>query len=45
MYFKGYGWLKDKITCEEGIKKLSKVKELQAIAEKLGCTMAQLAIG
>ena len=43
--FKGYGWLREKILNEEGRKKLMKVKELQLIAEKLNCTVAQLAIG
>jgi potassium voltage-gated channel Shaker-related subfamily A beta protein 2 len=42
---KGFGWLKDRILNEEGRKKIAKVKELQLIAEKLNCTMAQLAIG
>lgn len=41
---KGYTWLKDKISCEEGIKKQEKVKELRILAEKLGCSLSQLSI-
>ncbi|XP_063157720.1 voltage-gated potassium channel subunit beta-3 isoform X4 [Candoia aspera] len=41
---KGYQWLKEKLQSEEGKKQQSKVKELQPIAERLGCTVAQLAI-
>ena len=36
--------MKDKIFCDEGKKKIAKTRELQQIAEKLNCTMAQLAI-
>ncbi|NXY39646.1 KCAB1 protein, partial [Pomatorhinus ruficollis] len=35
---KGYQWLKDKILSEEGRRQQAKLKELQAIAERLGCT-------
>ncbi|XP_058228877.1 voltage-gated potassium channel subunit beta-2 isoform X1 [Hemibagrus wyckioides] len=42
---KGYQWLKDKILSEEGRRQQTKLKELQAIAERLGCTLPQLAIG
>uniref|UniRef100_A0A3Q1H4C7 Potassium voltage-gated channel, shaker-related subfamily, beta member 2 a n=1 Tax=Acanthochromis polyacanthus TaxID=80966 RepID=A0A3Q1H4C7_9TELE len=42
---KGYQWLKDKILSEEGRRQQAKLKELQAIAERLGCTLPQLAIG
>lgn len=41
----GYQWLKDKILSEEGRRQQAKLKELQAIAERLGCTLPQLAIG
>ncbi|XP_035378488.1 voltage-gated potassium channel subunit beta-2 isoform X2 [Electrophorus electricus] len=41
---KGYQWLKDKILSEEGRSQQAKLKELQAIAERLGCTLPQLAI-
>jgi hypothetical protein len=37
--------MKDKILNEEGKKKQQKIKELQSVAEKLNCTLAQLAIG
>uniref|UniRef100_A0A8C1DV86 Voltage-gated potassium channel subunit beta-1 n=1 Tax=Cyprinus carpio carpio TaxID=630221 RepID=A0A8C1DV86_CYPCA len=40
----GYQWLKDKILSEEGRRQQAKLKELQAIAERLGCTLPQLAI-
>ncbi|XP_015683175.1 voltage-gated potassium channel subunit beta-3 [Protobothrops mucrosquamatus] len=41
---KGYHWLKEKVQSEDGKKQQSKVKALQPIAERLGCTVAQLAI-
>ncbi|XP_076842972.1 voltage-gated potassium channel subunit beta-2 isoform X5 [Brachyhypopomus gauderio] len=41
---KGYQWLKDKILSEEGRRQQAKLKELQAMAERLGCTLPQLAI-
>ncbi|KAK2090756.1 hypothetical protein P7K49_030040 [Saguinus oedipus] len=41
---KGYQWLKDKILSEEGRRQQTKLKELQALAERLGCTLPQLAI-
>ncbi|XP_051961041.1 voltage-gated potassium channel subunit beta-1-like isoform X4 [Xyrauchen texanus] len=41
---KGYQWLKDKILSEEGRRQQAKLKELQAIAERLCCTLPQLAI-
>uniref|UniRef100_A0A8D0HD74 Potassium voltage-gated channel subfamily A regulatory beta subunit 3 n=1 Tax=Sphenodon punctatus TaxID=8508 RepID=A0A8D0HD74_SPHPU len=41
---KGYQWLKEKVQSEDGKKQQTKVKELQPIAERLGCTVAQLAI-
>uniref|UniRef100_A0A3B4YR08 Voltage-gated potassium channel subunit beta-1 n=1 Tax=Seriola lalandi dorsalis TaxID=1841481 RepID=A0A3B4YR08_SERLL len=41
---KGYQWMKDKILSEEGHRQQEKLKELQAVAERLGCTLSQLAI-
>ncbi|KAG7283809.1 hypothetical protein CRUP_033996 [Coryphaenoides rupestris] len=40
----GYQWMKDKIVSEEGRRQQAKLKELQAIAERMGCTLPQLAI-
>uniref|UniRef100_A0A8C5PLY4 Potassium voltage-gated channel subfamily A regulatory beta subunit 3 n=1 Tax=Leptobrachium leishanense TaxID=445787 RepID=A0A8C5PLY4_9ANUR len=42
--FKGYHWLKEKALSEEGKKQHHKVKELHPIAERLNCTVTQLAI-
>ncbi|XP_073530871.1 voltage-gated potassium channel subunit beta-1 isoform X2 [Phyllobates terribilis] len=41
---KCYQWLKDKILSEEGRKQQSKLKDLLPIAERLGCTLPQLAV-
>ncbi|XP_029437685.1 voltage-gated potassium channel subunit beta-3 isoform X1 [Rhinatrema bivittatum] len=41
---KGYHWLKEKATSSEGKKQQAKIRELQPIAEKMCCTVAQLAI-
>uniref|UniRef100_A0A8C5HVX3 Voltage-gated potassium channel subunit beta-1 n=1 Tax=Gouania willdenowi TaxID=441366 RepID=A0A8C5HVX3_GOUWI len=41
---KSYQWLKEKIVSEDGRKQQAKLKELQHIAEKLGCTLPQLAV-
>ncbi|XP_071331253.1 voltage-gated potassium channel subunit beta-2-like [Trachinotus anak] len=41
---KGYQWLKDKILSEEGHRQQEKLKELQVVAERLGCSLSQLAI-
>ncbi|XP_039356014.1 voltage-gated potassium channel subunit beta-3 [Mauremys reevesii] len=41
---KGYPWRKEKLQSEDGRKQQAKIKELQPIAERLGCTVAQLAI-
>uniref|UniRef100_A0A4W6CX02 Potassium voltage-gated channel subfamily A regulatory beta subunit 2 n=1 Tax=Lates calcarifer TaxID=8187 RepID=A0A4W6CX02_LATCA len=41
---KGYQWMKDKILSEEGHRQQVKLIELQAVAERLGCTLPQLAI-
>lgn len=40
-----YQWLREKIMSEDGRKQQAKLKELGHIAEKLGCTLPQLAIG
>ena len=45
IFDKGYGWLKEKILNEEGRKQQGKVRELSALASRLDCTLAQLAIG
>lgn len=42
---KCYQWLKDKILSEDGRKQQSKLKDLVPIAERLGCTLPQLAVG
>uniref|UniRef100_A0A8C7Y5M7 Voltage-gated potassium channel subunit beta-1 n=1 Tax=Oryzias sinensis TaxID=183150 RepID=A0A8C7Y5M7_9TELE len=42
---KSYQWLKEKIISEDGRKQQAKLKELNHIAEKLGCTLPQLAVG
>uniref|UniRef100_A0A670ZCQ9 Potassium voltage-gated channel subfamily A regulatory beta subunit 1 n=1 Tax=Pseudonaja textilis TaxID=8673 RepID=A0A670ZCQ9_PSETE len=41
---KCYQWLKEKIVTEEGRMQQSKLKELFPIAERLGCTLPQLAV-
>ena len=41
----GYQWLKERVNSEEGRKQLAKIKELRLMADRLGCTSAQLAIG
>ncbi|XP_034064541.1 voltage-gated potassium channel subunit beta-2-like [Gymnodraco acuticeps] len=41
---KGYQWMKDKVLSEEGHRQQVKLKELQAVAERMGCTLPQLAI-
>ncbi|KAG9333134.1 hypothetical protein JZ751_013452 [Albula glossodonta] len=42
---KSYQWLKEKIVSEDGRKQQAKLKELGHIAEKLSCTLPQLAVG
>lgn len=37
--------MKDKILSEEGHRQQAKLTQLQAAAERLGCTLPQLAIG
>ncbi|KAF2986858.1 hypothetical protein EK904_007630 [Melospiza melodia maxima] len=41
---KCYQWLKEKIISEEGRKQQGKLKDLSPIAERLGCTLPQLAV-
>uniref|UniRef100_A0A8C8SRY1 Potassium voltage-gated channel subfamily A regulatory beta subunit 3 n=1 Tax=Pelusios castaneus TaxID=367368 RepID=A0A8C8SRY1_9SAUR len=41
---KGYQWLKEKVQSEDGRRQQTKIKQLQPIAGRLGCTVAQLAI-
>uniref|UniRef100_V9KNT7 Potassium voltage-gated channel, shaker-related subfamily, beta member 1 n=1 Tax=Callorhinchus milii TaxID=7868 RepID=V9KNT7_CALMI len=41
---KCYQWLKDKICSEEGRKQQAKLKDLIPIAERLSCTLPQLAV-
>uniref|UniRef100_A0A8C7LP43 Potassium voltage-gated channel subfamily A regulatory beta subunit 3 n=2 Tax=Oncorhynchus TaxID=8016 RepID=A0A8C7LP43_ONCKI len=41
---KGYQWLKERVNSEEGRNQLAKIKELHLMADRLGCTAAQLAI-
>ncbi|NWW86806.1 KCAB1 protein, partial [Rhynochetos jubatus] len=41
---KCYQWLKEKIVSEEGRKQQGKLKDLSPIAERLGCTLPQLAV-
>jgi len=41
----GYGWLKERILGEEGRRQQMQLRELGLIAEQLGCSLAQLAIG
>lgn len=42
---KGYQWLKERVNSEEGRRQLVKIKELHLLADRMGCTAAQLAIG
>lgn len=41
---KGYNWLKEEFLSAEGQQKIQKVIQLAPIAERLGCSLAQLAI-
>lgn len=41
---KGFSWLKDKLISEDGRRQQARIKEVQIIADRLGCTIAQLAI-
>lgn len=37
--------MKEKILSEEGLRQQGKLQELQALAQRVGCTLPQLAIG
>uniref|UniRef100_A0A8D1FT79 Voltage-gated potassium channel subunit beta-1 n=2 Tax=Sus scrofa TaxID=9823 RepID=A0A8D1FT79_PIG len=41
---KCYQWLKERIISEEGRKQQNKLKDLLPVAERLGCTLPQLAV-
>ncbi|MEW5869990.1 MAG: aldo/keto reductase [Chloroflexota bacterium] len=41
---KGYAWLREQFESQESQRNLEKVRQMQPIAQELGCTMAQLAI-
>ncbi|PWA28617.1 hypothetical protein CCH79_00020095, partial [Gambusia affinis] len=41
---KGYEWIKDKIMSEEGHREQLKLQELETLAQRLQCTLPQLAI-
>ena len=40
----GFSWLKEHITSEAGRRQQAKLKELQIISDRIGCTLAQLSI-
>ena len=44
-WVQGYQWLKERVNSEEGRRQLAKIKELHLLADRMGCTAAQLAIG
>lgn len=44
-FLQSYQWLKEKIVSDDGRKQQAKLKELNHIADKLGCTLPQLAVG
>ncbi|HUN21765.1 MAG TPA: aldo/keto reductase [Anaerolineales bacterium] len=44
MALKGYEWLRARLESEEGRSQIAKVRQLSPLAERLGCTLAQLAI-
>ena len=41
---KGFEWLRDRYTNEEGRRRIGKVKRLEPLARELGCSLAQLAL-
>ena len=41
----GYSWLKEKILSEEGRRQQTKLREVAEIADRIGCSLSQLAIG
>jgi voltage-dependent potassium channel beta subunit len=40
----GYGWLKEMLESEETKRNIEKVKQLATIAERMGCTLAQMSL-
>lgn len=40
----GYGWIKERIQPEDARRQSEKVRELNALAERLGCTLSQLVV-
>lgn len=44
MSLDGYEWLREKLESERGREQVEKTRQLQPVADDLGCTMAQLAI-
>jgi voltage-dependent potassium channel beta subunit len=44
MALKGYEWLRARLESEEGRTQIAKVRQLSPLAERLNCTLAQLAI-
>lgn len=40
----GYNWMKERIQPEETRRQSERIRELNTVAEKLGCTLSQLAI-
>nr|CAB3257998.1 voltage-gated potassium channel subunit beta-2-like [Phallusia mammillata] len=41
---KGFDWLKEKILSEDGRRQQARLKEIEIIADRLGCSISQLAI-
>ncbi|KAK3106130.1 hypothetical protein FSP39_013346, partial [Pinctada imbricata] len=41
---KGYTWLKEKILSDDGRRQQAKLREISVIADRIGCSMSQLAI-
>jgi voltage-dependent potassium channel beta subunit len=44
MSLESYSWLREMLLSDEGQARVAKVRELTAVADDLGCTMAQLAL-
>ncbi|XP_039269945.2 voltage-gated potassium channel subunit beta-2-like [Styela clava] len=42
--WRGFSWLKDKIISDEGRRQQAKLVEARIVSDRLGCTLAQLAI-
>jgi len=41
---KGYSWIKDALQSDEGRRNQAKLKELEILSDKLGCTLPQMSI-